>query len=203
MPRKSGAPTAKEAKELAKLKYENFVRATDYVEVIDPEGATCQEHEGAPHHITPRGLEIVRFYADGGLGLATICERIGMTREQFSKAMRRQPEVAEILAQGKANEEFELKECLMNMARRGNVVAAIFMLKARHGWNDREQQGEVVNQKLQIVINAPLSPEDYKKLQENNITPLHLPPPKTEDEYTGMQIITTPGEEVTTGVDQR
>jgi predicted DNA-binding protein (UPF0251 family) len=203
MPRKSGSPTAKEAKELAKLKYEGFVRATDFVEVIDPEGATYQEHDMAPVLITPRGLEIIRFYADGGLGLMTIAERIGMTREQFTKAMRRQPEVAEILAQGKANEEFELKECLMNMARRGNVVAAIFMLKARHGWNDREQQGEQVNQKLQVIINAPLSTEDYKRLQEHNISPLHLPPPKTDDEYTGMQIITTPGEEVKTGVDQR
>lgn len=197
MPRKNGYPTAKEAKELAKLKHEDYVRATDYVEVLDPEGAVEGDGEqgGQPYKVTPRGVQIARFYADAGLGTHTIAERLGMASDVFMKCIRRQPELAEALAQGKANQEFELKECLMNMARRGNVVAAIFMLKAQHGWSDQAQGGEVTPQKLQIVINAPLSTEDYKRLREENITPLHLPAPQTEEEYK-HPVITTQGEEV-------
>lgn len=186
------------ARELAKFKFEEYARSTDFVEILDPEGAL--EGEG-PYRITQRGLQIIRFYVDAGLFYATIAERIGLTMKDFTKCVQDQPEVAEVLAQGKAVEEFELKELLMGQARRGNIIAIIFALKARHGWSD-QQKGEAAPQNFQLVINAPLTTEDYKRLREENISPLQLHRPKTEQDYKGPMFITQ-GEEVKIGGAER
>lgn len=48
---------------------------------------------------------------------------------------------ADLLAQVEAQrafEETELRDILMELARKGDTVAAIFLAKARHGWRDRD-----------------------------------------------------------------
>lgn len=189
-------------------KFNDYATAVDQVETIDPTGAIEEvtdhpEYQGQPLggliasdckkqcRITEYGTKIVKFYASNGLAMTTIAERLGIDHHTFNRAIRRQPEVAAALAQGKANEEFELKDCLMGMARRGNVIAAIFLLKARHGWTDQPVYQETKPTNLQVIINAPMSTEEYKKMREANVTPLHLPPPKTEEEFMDTQ-----GEEV-------
>lgn len=45
--------------------------------------------------------------------------------------------LAQVEAQ-RAFEETELRDILMELARKGDTVAAIFLAKARHGWRDRD-----------------------------------------------------------------
>lgn len=211
MPRKSTeekVPIRREASRKratgALKRFEDFARATDEVEILNPEGAWVA-NEGSPptgsyhswhggkqipgpqtYEITDYGCKLIEFYACNGLSQTTIAERLGLTGSMFSRCIRHQPEVAAALARGKADMEYELKDCLMGMARRGNVIAAIFLLKAQHGWRDNDPPPEA-KPAVQVLINAPLTTEQYKELSAHNITPLHLPPPKADPtlEVTG------------------
>lgn len=172
-------------------KFQDFARATDEVETLDPTGAYIKIPTGTfsgggynrghggrdRYQVTEYGCKLIEFYACNGLSQTTIAGRLGLDKATFSQCIRHQPEVQDALAKGKDDAEYELKDCLMGMARRGNVIAAIFLLKAQHGWRDNDAPPEA-RPALQVVINAPLSTEDYKKLRENGVTPMLLPPPK-------------------------
>lgn len=191
---------ATEKHKKAVIKFRDFASITDRVEIVDPAGALewlpneSSAYTSTPPNgggqgrpfvrVTPLGCQIVKFYAENGLSHTMIGTRLGIKRETFHRCMRDQPEVAEALAAGKGEAEYELQECLMGMARRGNVIAAIYLTKARHGWRDNDPPPEAKSN-LQIVINAPLSADDFKRMRESGVTPMQLPGPKLE-EPTGL-----------------
>lgn len=176
-------------------KFEDFSRATDEVELLDPTGAYIKVppqgfsggnydrgHGGRDRYqVTEYGCKLVEFYACSGLAQTTIAERLGLSTATFSQCIRHQPEVQAALSRGKSDAEYELKDCLMGMARRGNVIAAIFLLKAQHGWRDNDAPPEA-RPAVQVVINAPLTTEQYQQLRDNNVTPLQLPAPKLDQD---------------------
>ena len=123
-------------------KWKDFARSTDRVEVVNPEGTwekiPTPNGQSSSFAITPHGCEVIKFYAANGLVQTVIADRLGMSRSVFTHCVSRQPEVAEALAVGTCEMEDELSTCLMGMARRGNVIAAIYLTKARLGWRDND-----------------------------------------------------------------
>lgn len=166
--------------------YRDFARSTDRVEVIDPKGTweavppTGGNGQGARGvRITELGCKVIEFYAAHGLTQTVIARRLGMTIRSFGACLSRQEEVREAMTAGSSEMEDELSECLMGMARRGNVIAAIYLTKARLGWRDNDVPVEQKSN-LQIVINAPLSVDDFKKMREAGVSPLMLPTPNPD-----------------------
>ena len=73
-----------------------------------------------------------------------------------------QPEVDEAWESGIAGLADELTHILLQHARKGNVVAAIFLAKARLGW----REGDAPEARANIVINLPdaATPEAYMRM---------------------------------------
>ena len=71
-------------------------------------------------------------------------------------------------ADGKSQEEGALVRILRNLAENGNPVPAMFLLKTRHGYNDREgnDAGRVSGPSVTINLPGPLAPDAYAKLIE-------------------------------------
>jgi predicted DNA-binding protein (UPF0251 family) len=86
--------------------------------------------------ITDTGLEQIRRDSAAGLNNQTIAHRLGIDRWTLQQVRQRQPEVEEALQAGRALLEDELTDILLTHARQGNVVAAIFLAKARCGWRE-------------------------------------------------------------------
>jgi hypothetical protein len=73
-----------------------------------------------------------------GYPLAAIAKALRISTPTLKRLMAADPELqAEVEAQ-RSFEETELRDILMELARKGDTVAAIFLTKARHGWRDRD-----------------------------------------------------------------
>lgn len=88
--------------------------------------------------ITPRGLQIVEELAGRGCHLTTIAQVLGMHVATFREVRKRDPEVDEAYQRGLAREHDALVGNLRTLADGGNVVANLFLLKARHGYREGE-----------------------------------------------------------------
>lgn len=94
-----------------------------------------------PHNkasLSPENRERVKVALLGGYPKAAIARALSVSPKTLDRLIRDDPELeAEVEAQ-RSFEETELRDILMELARKGDTVAAIFLAKARHGWRDRD-----------------------------------------------------------------
>lgn len=142
-----------------------------YVETIN------NEHGGVRYDLRPAGYDLVATLSAGGMSEAGIATKLGMSRHTMTDIKKRDPNLVAALQQGQGELETELTHILLKGAREGNVVAAIFLSKARLGWRDQgpTDPNATNTPTVNIQINAPLSPADFLKV----VGPL---PPEPEPE---------------------
>lgn len=113
--------------------------------------------------VTPAGLQIVEELASRGCSVVTISAAIGVNKETFLHIRRRDPAVEEAFENGRAKEHDRLVANLNTAAAGGNVVASIFLLRARHGY----QSGEGIDVNVNVntggvlVVPAEMTVEQY------------------------------------------
>jgi hypothetical protein len=131
----------------------------------------------ATTHITPAGLQLITALAAEGNDQATIAYHLGMHRKTFTENIKRDPAVDEAYAVGKALLANTITHNLLKLANAGNVVANIFIAKARLGWIE----GSAPDTKPNVVINLPdcKTPEAYLE----SIKVLHQPQLKGPDDH--------------------
>lgn len=66
-----------------------------------------------------------------------IARALGVTVRTLKRIIDEDPSLTDAADAAKDQEEAELRDCLMASARKGDTVAALFLLKARHGYVDR------------------------------------------------------------------
>ena len=80
---------------------------------------------------------VAQALADG-YPKAAVAKALSVSTKTFDRLIRDDPEIQAMIEVQRSFEEAELRDILMEMARRGDTVAAIFLAKARHGWRDRD-----------------------------------------------------------------
>lgn len=88
--------------------------------------------------VTPLGLQMVEELAARGCHVATIARALGMHVATFRQVRKRDAEVDEAYQRGLAREHDVLVGNLRTLADQGNVIANLFLLKARHGYREGE-----------------------------------------------------------------
>lgn len=73
-----------------------------------------------------------------GYPQAAIAKALSMSAPTLRRLLADDRDLMEAVEAQRSFEETELRDILMELARRGDTVAAIFLAKARHGWRDRE-----------------------------------------------------------------
>ncbi|TNF05895.1 MAG: hypothetical protein EP321_02055 [Sphingomonadales bacterium] len=73
-----------------------------------------------------------------GYPKAAIAHALGVSAKTLDRLIRDDPELEAQVEAQRSFEEAELRDILMELARKGDTVAAIFLAKARHGWRDRD-----------------------------------------------------------------
>ncbi len=113
--------------------------------------------------ITPAGVEVVREMAGRGYGKPSLARKLGLGSAAFYRCLKDQPEVADAYAEGKAKEEEFLVGKLRTAADKGNIVAAIFLLKSRHGYVEGAPPD---TSRTNVIINLPdaMSEEAYMRM---------------------------------------
>jgi hypothetical protein len=123
-----------------------------------------------------KGLKIIEDLTGRGCSLTTIAKVLRMSRDTLREVRMRQPEVEEAYQRGLANEHDALTSNLRRLADEGNVVANLFLLKARHGYREGEplEVNVAVNTGGVLVVPADISVEDYirQKQEAGEIEPM-------------------------------
>ncbi len=119
------------------------------------------------HVLKPAGYGLIERMSASGRNLASIARALGISSETFRAMRRRDTEAQEALERGRAALGDELTDILLQHARRGITVAAIFLAKARCGW--REGEGlegarTVNNTQINIQIPPPMSDAEFKAI---------------------------------------
>lgn len=73
-----------------------------------------------------------------GYPKAAIARALGVSCKVFDRLIKEDRELEGGVEAQLSFEESELRDILMELARKGDAVAAIFLAKARHGWRDRD-----------------------------------------------------------------
>lgn len=120
----------------------------------------------------PNVLEIVERACQNGCTVEQIAGALGIDRKLFAEWRERYPEIEAAMTAGRAVEHDALVGTLFKAAThptKPNLVAAIFLLKARHGY----QEGVALVQNsvsINYQLPAPLSPAEYMKTIEAEAT---------------------------------
>jgi hypothetical protein len=116
--------------------------------------------------LTPEGYRALSAMAAEGQDQWSMAAALGMNRSTLQNLIKRDPEVEAALNVGKALLADELTHHLLRAARKGNIVAAIYLTKARLGW----REGDAPDVKPNIIIQLPdaQTPEAYMRMIEVN-----------------------------------
>lgn len=107
---------------------------------------------------------LISELAGRGVSECNIAKALGMSHDTFARIKREDKHAAAALTEGKAVEHDALLNPLFEAATKGNIVAAMFLLKCRHGY--REQVDLTPQNAVQITFQIPgaLAPDQYTRL---------------------------------------
>jgi len=116
--------------------------------------------------LTPEGYKALSAMAAEGQDQHSMAAAFGMNRSTLQALIKRDQRAEDAMNVGKALLADELTHHLLRAARKGNIVAAIYLTKARLGW----REGDAPDVKPNIIINLPdaQTPEAYLRMIELN-----------------------------------
>jgi len=121
-----------------------------------------------PKKQLPRnGLQIIRDMAAAGNREIDIARALGMSYDTYHRIKGEFPPAAEALEEGRGIEHQALVGSLFDAAMKGNVVAAMFLLKTRHGYREgyMVEHNSTVNVRFEMPGALPVT--QYEKLIEH------------------------------------
>jgi len=183
-----GTRTQAEAARLADLSVRQVRRLQRRLEQ-DGEGVLVHGLRGKPSNrrldatMRRQVLDAYRQrFADFGPTFA--CEKLAeleliVSADTLRRWMEADPAPQEAVALGREAYRMELESPLKRAAKKGNIVAAMFLLKSLFSYRDQGDQSDTAN-KVSITFELPaaLSPEDFRaKVIEHapENTAIHLP----------------------------
>ncbi len=118
---------------------------------------------GVRYDLKAAGYELVERLSTNGRDLASIAKALGIDRDTFRVIRKRDAAAQEAVERGRAALGDELHDILLEHARGGITVAAIFLAKARCGWREGEAMpGATVTNNTQINIHIPARMSDHQ-----------------------------------------
>jgi len=139
--------------------------------------------------VTPLGLQMIEELTSRGCHLTTVAKALGMHVATFREVRKRDPEAEAAYQRGLAREHDALVGNLRQAADAGNVVANLFLLKARHGYREGENAQVQVNVDTGGVLLAPPKMSLEQFLEERRAAGAYEGPrPETVERVPGQTI---------------
>lgn len=112
--------------------------------------------------LTDEGYKAMAAMAAEGQDQHSMAAALGMNRSTLQALIKRDQRAEDAMNVGKALLADELTHHLLNAARKGNIVAMIYLTKARLGW----REGDTSEARPNIIINLPdaQTPEAYMRM---------------------------------------
>lgn len=120
-------------------------------------------------HPPPDAARIIRSAAARGYTRRGVAMALSCNEDVLVRWLDEHAELREAFAEGREIERAALHGRLYEAAMRGAVVPALFLLKARHGYREGEQEGQATP-RVNITFNVPaaLPLDAYNKMVIEN-----------------------------------
>ncbi|MES9957101.1 MAG: hypothetical protein ABW086_08630 [Sedimenticola sp.] len=128
--------------------------------------------------IKPNQYEKITEMAARGLREVDIARSLGMSFSTWKRIKDEDERAMDALEEGRGVEHEKLVGALFEAAMKGNVIAGIFLLKARYGYREGFTVEHNSNVKISVELPAALTADQYEKVIEHQAPAL----PGGEDE---------------------
>ena len=109
--------------------------------------------------------ELVLALAADGFTQLGIALRLGTSADTLRRWLEEHPDLAEAFEQGRENERWALHNMLYRQAmEHGNPTAAMFLLKARHGYKEGDQSGTGSRVNVTIALPGAMTLQQFTTL---------------------------------------
>ena len=139
-----------------------------------PQSERTGQHIGRPRKLPPPdAAERIKAAAAAGYTVPGVAEQLGCQQEILRRWMTDDPALKAAFDAGRDKERFVLHNKLYKDATEGtgkdSILAAMFLLKARHGYREGEQPTDHTNSRVNITIQLPqsLPPEQWAEVVKN------------------------------------
>ncbi|MEJ1339417.1 MAG: hypothetical protein RPU34_10420 [Candidatus Sedimenticola sp. (ex Thyasira tokunagai)] len=122
--------------------------------------------------------EVIRDMAARGCREIDIARASGVSYNTWMRIKDEDPRALDALEEGRGIEHQKLVGALFEAAMKGNAIAAMFLLKTRHGYREGFTVEHNSNVKISVELPAALSADQYTRVIEHQTPAL----PGGEDE---------------------
>jgi hypothetical protein len=127
-------------------------------------------------HPLPGTAARIRQLASTGHSVIGIARGLNVSHVVFNRWLDSYPELAEAMTEGRESERLELHDVLFRAAKKGNIIAAIFLLKARHGYREGDQSDTANKVSINFTLPGAMTPEQFNgQVIEHEATSKPLP----------------------------
>lgn len=113
-----------------------------------------QTSAGRPRKVPPPGAaKVIREATARGASQRGVAMALGCCIDVLIRWLDEYPDLKEAFAEGREKERAALHNVLFEAAMNGAVVPALFLLKARHGYREGEQEGQA--NRVSVTFNIP------------------------------------------------
>ena len=109
--------------------------------------------------------ERIHDLAADGFSVLGIARRMDVAKETLAKWMDADPALQEAFEQGREAERYALHNLLYRQAmENGNATAAMFLLKARHGYREGDQSGQASRVNVTIALPGAMTLQQFNAI---------------------------------------
>ena len=113
---------------------------------------------------TPDAAERIRTMAAEGCRWVSIAARFDVDPKTLRKWREEFPELQDAYEQGRERERHTLHGVLVKQATEGNTTAAIFLLKAAHGYREGDQSDQAGGVNVTIALPGAMSLQQFNAI---------------------------------------
>jgi len=108
--------------------------------------------------------ERIRALSADGHSTVAIAQQLGVGRKTLDKWRSEFPELDEAYREGVERERYTLHNVLVEKAKAGNIVAAMFLLKARHGYREGDQSDQAGRVNVTIALPGAMTLQQFNAI---------------------------------------
>lgn len=107
----------------------------------------------------------IRALAADGFSLVGVAADLGVSKDTLRGWMEREPHLQDAFEQGRETERRTLHNHLYRMAtEKGNAAAAMFLLKARHGYREGDQSDQANRVSISIALPGAMTLQQFTQI---------------------------------------
>jgi hypothetical protein len=115
----------------------------------------------------PNASERIRDLAADGFSLVGVAHRMDVGKDAFNRWLDEYPHLKDAFDEGRERERHALHNMLYRQAmEKGNATAAMFLLKARHGYREGDQSDSAGGVSVTIALPGAMTLQQFTSISK-------------------------------------